>query len=663
MVHILTSGTTTISYTVANSCGTVAATLIVTVNASSVSAIAGTATVCGGSTTALTDATPGGAWSSTNTVVATISTSGVVHGLTSGTTTISYTVTSGGVTVAATQVVTVNPSPVAGTIGGVATVCTSSSITLTDAATGGVWSSTNTVVATVGTSGAVHGLTSGTATISYTVTNGCGTVAATVVVTVTSLPPAGTVSGPATLVAGTTTTLTDGAPGGVWSSSNTAVATVSASGVVHGLTSGTSTISYTAANSCGTVAATRIVTVNPATIGSISGTATVCAGSTTTLTDATCGGVWSSTNTAVATVSASGVVHGITSGTTTISYTITSGGVSVAAMLVVTVNPIPAPICGTFSVCGTAMTTLTDASPGGHWGSCFTAVATVGSGTGTVKGVTTGTTTITYTLTATGCSTTHTFTVNAGPAAIGGDDKVCAGSTISLADCTPGGTWISSAATVATICSTTGILTGIATGVSTITYRLASGCYITTPVTVNPVPAAISGATTVAAGATVTLADATVGGTWSSGSMGIATVVPTSGVVHGVADGTATIFYTLCTGCRMSKTITVGSCRNGEKPSNVETISTNSDIQVLPNPNKGIFTIKGTLSTTDDEEVSINVVDLFGRVIYSRMIIAQKGEINERIQLNGSIANGMYLVNLRSATDNNVFHIVIVQKF
>jgi hypothetical protein len=49
-----------------------------------VAAIAGTATVCPTGTTALTDATPSGAWTSANTSVATISAGGVVYGCSCG---------------------------------------------------------------------------------------------------------------------------------------------------------------------------------------------------------------------------------------------------------------------------------------------------------------------------------------------------------------------------------------------------------------------------------------------------------------------------------------------------------------------------------------------------------------------------------------------------
>src|SRR5262249_29128877 len=149
-----------------------------------------------------------------------------------------YTVTSGCGTIAvATDVVTVNPLANAGTITGVASVCTGAATTLSDAVTGGIWSSTNTGVATV-IGGVVTGASSGTATISYTVANGCSTAAATAVVTVNPAPNAGTITGVPSVCVSATTMLSDVTTGGTWSSSNTGIATV-IGGLVGGVSSGT----------------------------------------------------------------------------------------------------------------------------------------------------------------------------------------------------------------------------------------------------------------------------------------------------------------------------------------------------------------------------------------------------------------------------------------
>ena len=68
--------------------------------------------------------------------------------------------------------------------------------------------------------------------------------------------------------------------------------------------------------------------VNPLpTVASIlpGGTTNVCVGSTSQLSNATPGGVWSSANSGIATVNSSGLVNGIASGDVIISYTVTDG--------------------------------------------------------------------------------------------------------------------------------------------------------------------------------------------------------------------------------------------------------------------------------------------------------------------------------------------------
>ena len=56
---------------------------------------------------------------------------------------------------------------------------------------------------------------------------------------------------------------------------------------------------------------------------------------------------------------------------------------------------------------------------------------------------------------------------------------------------------------------------------------------------------------------------------------------------------------------------------------------------------------------------TIEVTNMLGQVVYSNSVIAANGVINEHVQLNGSVANGMYLLNLRTEGGTAVFHIVV----
>ncbi|MES2702779.1 MAG: Ig-like domain-containing protein [Bacteroidota bacterium] len=546
------AGNATITYTVTNSCGSATTTAVVTVNAapSTAGTVTGTLTVCTTATTTLANATTGGTWSSSNTSVATVgSASGIVAGVAAGNATITYTITNSCGSATTTAVVTVNSTPsTAGTITGALTACTGATTTLSNATTGGTWSSSNTSVATVGSAnGIVSGVSAGNATITYTVTNSCGSISATAVVTVST--GGGAITGTTTLCTGTTSTLTAGS--GTWTSSNTAVAAVgSATGVVTGVAAGTSVISFISSGGCSAATTVTISSAPPA----ITGTLKACPGTSTTLANALAGGAWSSSNTAVATIDAStGIATGIIAGTTTISYTL---GGSCTRTAVLSVNPTPAAIGGTLSACAGNTVLVTNSTGGGvSWTSSNTTVATVGSTSGMVSALSIGTTTITYTVN-TGCYRTATFTVNAGPAAITGAGTVCAGATLTLGNTVSGGTWTSGSTSIATIGASSGIVTGVNGGVASITYNVG-GCKVSASVTVSAI-AAITGTATMCIGSNTTLYS-TGGGTWTSSDAGVAAVGSATGAVTGISGGTATITYTLGSGCARTAVVTVSA--------------------------------------------------------------------------------------------------------
>jgi hypothetical protein len=93
----------------------------------------------------------------------------------------------------------------------------------------------------------------------------------------------------------------------------------------------------------------------------------------------------------------------------------------------------------------------------------------------------------------------------------------------------------------------------------------------------------------------------------------------------------------------------------------VNVAAANIDVNVMPNPNKGEFTVKGNLATKDDVEVTLEITNMLGQTIYINKVMANNGGINERIRLDNSLANGMYMLNLRSVSGSKVFHVVVEQ--
>lgn len=501
VVYALSTGTTTISYTVTSTtgCGSANAIFVFDVSSSaSLDPITGTTTVCAGATTTLSNPTPGGSWTSSNTGTATVNSSGVVFGVSAGTTTISYTISTSCGSATETSVVTVTDVPTApASITGTTTVCLGSTTTLNSTTPSGVWSSSNNTIATVDASGVVYSVSVGSSTISYTVTNSCGSTSTTAVISVITVPSVPSITGTTTICNGSSSTLSNALGGGTWSTSDAATATVDGSGIVTGLSVGSTNITYTVTNTCGSSYSTIPVSIitTPSTPASITGTTTICFSGSTTLSSATPSGVWTSSNTSVATVDAtSGVVYGVSDGTTTISYTVSNSCGSTSTSSVMTIeNTLSSPdaISGTLSLCQSATTTLSNTTPGGTWSSTNTSVATINS-SGIVFGVSGGSATISYTLTNTcgSVASTAVATVTAlpsTPAAITGTTTLLVGYNTTLSSATAGGTWSSSNAAIATI-NSSGVVTALSAGTTTISYGVSNSCgtsYATTTFTVN----------------------------------------------------------------------------------------------------------------------------------------------------------------------------------
>ncbi len=246
---------------------------------------------------------------------------------------------------AATLNLTVNAMPTVAAITGTpGSLCSGSTVQLADATSGGVWSSSNIGVVIVSSGGLVTGVSGGTATINYAVTNANGCV--TTVSTSFTITQSATMIGDginANLCVGNTASLSGG--NGGWASSNTSVATVSNSGLVTGIASGSVLISQTTTTNCITANMNYPYTVVALpTVPAITGAVLTAVGLTTTLSNTTSGGVWSSSATGIATINSSGIVTGVTTGSATISYTVTNAAsCTTIKTATVTINPLANP--------------------------------------------------------------------------------------------------------------------------------------------------------------------------------------------------------------------------------------------------------------------------------------------------------------------------------
>ncbi len=581
----------------------------------------GMCSVCAGDSILISASIPGGTWNSSTPGVGTVDPlTGMVTGIAGGTTTITYTLPTG---CFATAVVTVNAMPILYCVTGCSYCAggTGCNVGLSGSQVGIMYSLYNGITLMAGpVAGTGSPLSFGLQTVpgTYTVTafnpsTGCrNTTTCNDSVVINPNPVisgAGTTTGVHVCI-GTALPLTASITGGVWSSANTSIATVgSSSGIVSGVTVGVTTITYTLLSTgCyGTIA----VTVNP--VPTISGTLSLCIGNTTVLTGTPGGGTWSSVGT-VASVTGTGVATGLTAGTQIVTYVSPAGCVTTG---IVTVNPSPLVTGGT-TICVSSTTLLTGTPSGGTWSSSNPAIALVGTSSGVVTGITAGTAFITYTL-PTGCFKTVSVNVITTPAPIscaaGGSIlcQVCVLGTMTLTNATPGGVWSSSNPAAATIGSSTGLVTGVAVGVTTITYSLGGGCFTTASLTVNPLPAPISGPNTVCVGFGVTLTSASPGGTWSS-SGAVATVGPGTGIVTGWATGVEIITYTLPTGCFTTYTVTVTPLPCPALDVNGQLIR--AEVELFPNPAHEEITI----SVNENAYNSVTITNNIGQVVAQKQI-------------------------------------------
>ena len=448
------------------------------------------------------------------------------------------------------------------------------------------------------TSNAANPTVSPTVNTTYTLVE---TIAATtctntnsVTISVTPKSSIASISGTTPLCIGGTDTYSAnsvvlGGGTGAWTSITPSIASVNSStGLVTGVSDGTSFIRYTITGGCGgAVYKQKSVTVSPnASISSVTGTSPLCIGGTATysansavLSGGT--GAWSSSNTAIATVNSStGFVTGVSVGTCNIIYTITGGcgGVTVTRQQAVTINPNAsiASVTGTTPLCigGTATYSANSAvlSGGtGAWSSSNTAIATVNSSTGEVTGVASGTCNIIYTITG-GCGGVTltrqqavTISPNASIASVTGPTPLCIGGTDTFSANSlvlGGGTgaWSSSNTAVAAVNSLTGVVTGVAPGTCNIIYTITGGCggvvFKQQTVTITPDASisSVTGVTPLCINETsiYTTSGVVLGGgtgAWSSSNIAVATVNSSTGEVTGVSAGTCNIIYTIIGGC------------------------------------------------------------------------------------------------------------------
>ncbi len=688
-----TTGTATITYSLTGGCIT---TTVVTVK-SMPAGITGTGIVCAGYITALSDATGGGTWSSSNTTIATVSAGGLLTGISAGTSTITYET---GIGCAQTKTATVNPvSPITGP----AFLCPGLTTTLSTAIAGGTWTSSNPSIAVVfPTTGDAIGLAPGTVYITYTLPTGC---ISTKLETVNPAPAL--ISGSSVCI-GSAATLSDATPGGTWFCDNPAVATIgSGSGVLSGIAIGTATVSYTLTTT-GCMTSETIV-VNPLpTVYTVYGGGSYCSGASGVhiyLTFSDPGTEYYLHNTGITIGPFAGTGTLLDFGLQTLAGTFTATAtdmitgcgnlMSGSASIVIIPNVTPSlsvsssygdTICGGVTNNYLATPVNGGLTPSYQW---VVNGLTVGIDTPNYNYIPANGDTIIVRLVSNAiCATPDTvfdttiMTViphvmpSVSLAAWPGTE-ICMPNAVTFTAIpyyggpAPSYFYMKNGAVIDTgnkfsykpsdgdvfYCYM----------VSDFSCRLADTVYGTISIKVDTpvIPSFQIAAYPPVFTAPGQAATMTAIVTNCTGPFTYQWIINDSIMAGATYDTFTSNYFTYTDNDSVSCIVKrLGICEmttfNWRKMLNnvgVRQLSPTGQFTVFPNPSKGTIIIKGS-QLGIDEEITAELTDMVGQVVYKKSFIARNGNMNETIQP-GTLANGMYLLNLRSEGGNKVFHVVI----
>lgn len=462
-------------------------------------------------------------WQSSDSTIASVSSSGMLTSLKAGTVTVTASMNSvsgtAGVTVTSATLTAINVGTPSSNlaVGGIEQLTATgvySDNSTQSLTTQVLWSLSDPTVASVSAVGALTGLKAGPVTVRATMGTIIGTgnitVTAPAISSITITPAVFSIaSGQSKQISAlgvySNGTSQDVSSQVTWNSQTPASASVSSSGLVTGVSVGSSTITATLGSATGSAVATitsaqlQSILVTPATASVATGQTQAFAangifsdGSTSDITSSVS---WNSSATNFATINATGLATGVSAGTSTISA---SSGSASQTPATLTVTPAVLteidiapdgqyiPVGGQFqlTLTGTYSDNTTQTITNANWSSAETSFATVDPNTGIVTGVANSNNNpITITATYGGMSTTTTvYITSAVPESLqltpttasiaSGTTQQFSANVVysdgSIQPVTAGLTWVSSSSSVAGI-NASGLATGVAPGQTTIT--------------------------------------------------------------------------------------------------------------------------------------------------------------------------------------------------
>lgn len=166
-------------------------------------------------------------------------------------------------------------------------------------------------------------------------------------------------------------------------------------------------------------------------------------------------------------------------------------------------------------------------------------------------------------------------------------------------------------------------------------------------------PGTIAGADTLCIGDTATMSNYIDGGIWTTGALSLSTI-SASGFFTAIAAGTDTVFYNLpnlCNAGITSHIVTILSAEACAKLDVTDQLSIEK-ISVYPNPNHGVFTIKGLNVVTGGRTATIT--DLAGRKVAEYLLGSSR-----EVRITTELSKGMYLVVIAEGDSRKVLKMVV----
>jgi hypothetical protein len=252
-----------------------------------------------------------------------------------------------------------------------------------------------------------------------------------------------------------------------------------------------------------------------------------------------------------------------------------------------------------------------------------------------------------------------------------GNTIMCVGKSSELTASIPGGTWTSGNEQVASIDVNTGELSGNSAGIAAITYTTFDGMNsisVYAPVLVNPQPDAVTIAPQ-QAGTIVTGQELKLTAKVNNGAavesyqwylnkelMPGATNATYAGNSFANNDAIICMVQGECGDAPVAGNYVV----TVQEVSALQTIPSNSTLfTVTPNPSKGVFTISGSTGNHSNEDVVIELTDVIGQIVYRGHATSNNGELKTTVTTGNNLSNGMYILSVRTGTENRLFHVVI----